>query len=323
MIRRIFLVLVLLLSLSLNTAFSTDFFWYKGNIHCHTSRSDGDTPPIEVAKWYRLNGYHFLAITDHDIVTNGFSALHGNDFITIPGEEVTDSYKGKPLHVNAINIIKAIKPMHGTSVVSILQNDIDAIITAGGIAQLNHPNWHWAYNNVEISKLKNVKLLEIYNHNKNHNNFGGGNHLSTEEIWDNLLTKGILIYGTASDDAHTYKGKFTSDQLHPGKAWLQVKAPELKAVKIVDALMNGQFYGTTGVILKNVVITDKQYIVDIRQIKDEKYKTIFIGKGGQVLATGYKLKAVYTFTGNEKYVRSKIISSTGDFAITQPFLIKK
>ena len=37
----------------------------KGNLHTHTTRSDGHYAPEEVARHYRENGYDFLAITDH------------------------------------------------------------------------------------------------------------------------------------------------------------------------------------------------------------------------------------------------------------------
>ena len=43
--------------------------WYKGNIHTHTSMSDGDTDPYKVAGWFRRHGYDFLVLTDHDRLT--------------------------------------------------------------------------------------------------------------------------------------------------------------------------------------------------------------------------------------------------------------
>ena len=45
-------------------------FWddkpfYRGNTHCHTTRSDGRRSPEEVIALYREAGYDFLALTDH------------------------------------------------------------------------------------------------------------------------------------------------------------------------------------------------------------------------------------------------------------------
>jgi hypothetical protein len=41
--------------------------WWKGNLHTHTLWSDGDDYPEAVTEWYKTNGYHFLALSDHNI----------------------------------------------------------------------------------------------------------------------------------------------------------------------------------------------------------------------------------------------------------------
>lgn len=45
--------------------------WFKGNLHTHSLWSDGDDFPEMIAEWYRDNGYHFLALTDHNLVASG------------------------------------------------------------------------------------------------------------------------------------------------------------------------------------------------------------------------------------------------------------
>jgi hypothetical protein len=45
--------------------------WWKGNTHTHTLWSDGDAPPEWVADWYKTNGYHFLVLSDHNILSEG------------------------------------------------------------------------------------------------------------------------------------------------------------------------------------------------------------------------------------------------------------
>lgn len=42
--------------------------WYKGNIHCHTVWSDGNTLPELAVDWYRTHGYQFLSLTDHSLL---------------------------------------------------------------------------------------------------------------------------------------------------------------------------------------------------------------------------------------------------------------
>lgn len=45
--------------------------WWKGNTHTHTLWSDGDAAPEVAAKWYRDHGYHFLVLSDHNILQEG------------------------------------------------------------------------------------------------------------------------------------------------------------------------------------------------------------------------------------------------------------
>ena len=45
--------------------------WYKGNLHTHSLWSDGNDFPEMITKWYHDHGYHFLALTDHNILSEG------------------------------------------------------------------------------------------------------------------------------------------------------------------------------------------------------------------------------------------------------------
>src|SRR5689334_9193303 len=82
--------------------------WYKGNTHTHTLNSDGDSAPDEVVRWYREHGYRFLVLTDHNFLTavDGLNAVHGADdqFLVLKGEEVTDRFGEKPIHINGLDV---------------------------------------------------------------------------------------------------------------------------------------------------------------------------------------------------------------------------
>ncbi len=45
--------------------------WYKGNLHTHSYWSDGDEFPEVIMDWYKSNGYHFVALTDHNTLAEG------------------------------------------------------------------------------------------------------------------------------------------------------------------------------------------------------------------------------------------------------------
>ncbi|MBI4810723.1 MAG: hypothetical protein HY800_04645, partial [Ignavibacteriales bacterium] len=245
-----------------------------------------------------------------------------DDFILIPGEEVTDRAENKPVHLNGIGIKEQVAPQGGTTILETIQNDIDAIHEAGGIAQINHPNWRYSFNDTVLSEVKNVKLLEIYNIHVENNNYSAGGYPGMEKIWDKVLSRGVLLYGVISDDAHDYLGEFTADKSPPGTGWIMVRAKELTAEAITASLEKGDFYGTVGVRLKDIIITDDEYTLEIEPFGDAKYTTLFIGKDGKILKEDFSTTATYHFKGDEKYVRAKVICSSGDFAITQPVFIK-
>jgi predicted metal-dependent phosphoesterase TrpH len=141
--------------------------WYKGNLHTHTLNSDGDSTPHEVATWYREHGYQFLVLSDHNYLTDvaGLNAIHAarEKFLLIPGEEVTDKFDQKLIHINAYNPERQIDPQHGDSVVATIQNDVDAIHAARALPSVNHPNFHWGISAQDLLKVKGLGLFEIYN----------------------------------------------------------------------------------------------------------------------------------------------------------------
>ncbi len=311
--------------LATSIVFGQEFHWYKGNTHTHTTNSDGDELPRRVVRWYLDHEYNFLVISDHDYITDitYLDTDKNDDFILLPGEEVTDRAESKPVHLNAIGLNLLVKPQHGKTILETLQNNIDAINAAGGIAQINHPNWRYSFNDSALSRVKNCLFVEIYNICKDCNNYAAGGVPGMEEIWDKALTNGNLLYGIISDDTHDYIGEFSLDKSNPGRGWIMVRSTELTPHAIISSLKKGDFYATIGVILKDINVTGKDYSVEILPKGDARYTTLFIGKGGKILLEDYSLKTTYHFKGDEGYVRVKIISSTGDFAITQPVIVPR
>jgi len=51
--------------------------WFKGNLHMHTTESDGEFTPQQAVDAYHEQGYDFLAITDHDTVTDVDALMTG------------------------------------------------------------------------------------------------------------------------------------------------------------------------------------------------------------------------------------------------------
>src|SRR5687768_6894987 len=296
--------------------------WYKGQLHTHTLNSDGDSTPDDVVRWYREHGYNFVVITDHNYLTNvdGLNALHGADdkFQVIKGVEVTDRFGDKPIHVNGLDPATLIKPPGGNSVVSMVQNMIDAIKAASGVPSVNHPNYGWAISADELAQLQRTRLFEVFNGHPLVNNLGGGGVPGLEETWDRILSSGKLLYGIAVDDAHYFKRPEDTTVPRPGFGWVYVRAARLEPRAIVDALERGEFYSSTGVELQAIDASASALTVTVREERSSKYRIQFIGRQGRVLSETTTSPATYTFTGDEGYVRAKVIESNGKLAWIQP-----
>jgi hypothetical protein len=325
--------------------------WYRGNTHAHTLESDGNAPPLDVARWYKEHGYAFVVISDHETVTdvaplNAHLAEPGK-FLVMRGEEVTQKVvdslvpdKRRQAHVGAVGLSRPVLPLGErgltaeTPMAAAYSRNVGAIRSAGGVAQVNHPNFRWSVRPDDIAQLPDSTLYEVWNAHPWVNNLGGRDgagrvSLATEALWDTLLTRGKLFFGVASDDSHDYKPEQFGDPLAtlPGRAWVMVRADTLSEPAIMTALHAGDFYASTGVLLDDYRATTAAIDIHIsppRRPDDvRRYHTQFIGRGGGVLADVRGLSARYVITGTEGYVRATITDSNGLHAWTQPVMLRR
>lgn len=300
--------------------------WYRGNTHTHTLNSDGDSAPDDVVRWYREQRYHFLVLTDHNYITSvdGLNALHGADekFIIIKGEEVSDRFGEKPIHVNGLNVAQLVQPQGGGSVAETIQRNVDAVRAASGVPHINHPNFQWAITAEDLKKVRNDKLFEIFNGHPEVHNEGGGGSPGLEEMWDDILSSGKLLYGIAVDDAHHFKQPWSPAASRPGRGWVMVRAERLEPAAILDAMERGDFYASTGVELADYQVEERRITIRVREERTSKYRVRFIGKGGKLLQEVVTNPAVYTIRGDEMYVRAKVLESNGKVAWTQPTMVR-
>lgn len=69
--------------------------WYKGNLHTHSLWSDGDDFPEMIALWYREHGYHFLALSDHNILSQGMKWMPLTKIESRGGRDALPKYKAR------------------------------------------------------------------------------------------------------------------------------------------------------------------------------------------------------------------------------------
>jgi hypothetical protein len=315
--------------------------WLRGNTHTHSSNSDGDSPPETVARWYRDAGYDFLFVTDHERITdpaplNARLGVPGR-FLVIAGEEVTqlvaDSThpdRRRQAHVNALGLTRVVTRLgergiaQGISPVEAYARNIAEIRAAGGIAQVNHPNFRWSVRLEHLTALPDSTLLEIWNAHTGVNNAGGVDPAgrvapSAEALWDSLLTRGKVVLAIADDDSHSFRASDADSYAltRPGRAWIMVRADTLTEPAILGAVRRGDFYASTGVTLSELLATDAAITVAVSPVNDSRYTIEFIGSGGRVLATSHDRRASYTIRGDEGYVRVRVSDSNGWKAWTQ------
>ena len=70
-----------------------DLRWWKGNIHTHSLWSDGNDFPEMIADWYKSHGYHFLALSDHNILSEGERWMKHDEIVKRGGEEALAKYR--------------------------------------------------------------------------------------------------------------------------------------------------------------------------------------------------------------------------------------
>jgi len=317
--------------------------WFRGNTHTHTLQSDGDSPPDSVARWYRDRGYNFLFVTDHEKLTdpaplNARYALPGK-FLLIPGQEVTQRIvdsthadKVRQAHLNALGASHVVMPQgdkglaKGITMKEGYATNIAGIRGAGGIAQVNHPNFRWSVRLADLLAIPDSTLLEVMNAHTGVNNEGDGVQTpSTEALWDSLLTRGKIVFAVGDDDAHSFRAANADayELTRPGRAWIVVRADTLTAASILAGIRRGDFYASTGVTLKELTATSKMIRITIQPVADSRYKTEFIGAYGKVLATVNGLEATYTILGTEGYVRARVTDSNGGKALSQATFVRR
>ena len=364
--------------------------WWKGNLHTHSLWSDGDDYPEMIADWYKKNGYHFLGISDHNILAEGNRWIHieknaggrrafekylerfgpkwvehkteknipkvrlknfseykakmsvEGKFLLMQAEELTDRFQGVPIHINATNLKNYIPPQGGSSLATVIQNNVNAVIEQRKktgqpmFPHINHPNFGWALKPTDMIQLKGEQFFEVYNGHPAVNNYGDAKHLSTVQIWDiiNAYRVGIyklpLMFGLATDDAHNYH-QIAIGKSNTGRGWVMVKAPALSAPSIIEAMEKGDFYSSSGVSLSSIQTTKESFSFKISTEKGVTYKTWFVGTRnnfknskdvakrnsldpsaagiGEILGQTDSIEPKYNFKGDELYVRAHVVSS--------------
>ena len=279
----------------------------KGNVHTHTTLSDGGSTPEQTITWYRSHGYQFLALTDHNKLSRParYASLQDPGFVLISGEEVTMTGKGRQVHVNALCTTSRIAGGNFASAAAALNSGIGAVRAQGGVALVNHPNFDWALSPADVTDARDASLLEIASGHPYVHSAGNATHPSHESLWDIALSSGADFMGVGVDDEH-HIDVSSDPPATPGKAWISTFGDVTESTPICAALAQGQLYASTGVELRRISVREHQYEVEPVQAGTT---VVFIGMGGRELARSRPSRgapAVYLPHGDEGYVRARL-----------------
>ena len=237
----------------------------RGNLHGHSTHSDGALTPEQVVRHYRKLGYDFTCLSDHlwpdEATSAAQSVLDGHRFAAdgftlVPSAELHcfgkkyDNYglwhivaNGLPLDFQA-----AAAGETGPELVA-------RAARTGAFVSIAHPEWH-CLSAQEAMLLKDAHAVEIYNHSSAITT-GRGSGIAVADV---LLQEKRRIFLTATDDSH-----FHCDD--GGGGWVMVDAETPDATGILAALKEGRYYSSSGVEFAGISLDGSELTVETSPVE--------------------------------------------------------
>jgi len=287
--------------------------FYKGNLHTHSTLSDGNLSPQAVCDFYRTAGYDFLSLTDHFMKPFGFiiadtHAFATDDFITLIGAEL---HTGKTefdqlWHILAVGLPLDFAPPTAEET----GPQIAArALSAGAFVAAAHPAWY-KLTEKDVLSLGAIHAIEVINGTSADQN----DRIDSWYIMDILLMRGKRYTACATDDAH-----FHPDRDDAMRGWVHVKSETLMPEAILQALKAGHYYSSTGPQIDDVQVYPNDKII----VKCSPANRVFlVGQGSSSISVyGNGLREVELSLANFKSAYGHIIvrDAHGERAWTNPF----
>lgn len=265
--------------------------FYKVNLHCHSTLSDGKKTVEQIKERYKALGYSAVAFTDHDVfiphndLTDGeFVALNG--FEAEINEPRVDGLPVQPktCHICfvALDPETEIQPLWHRSkyqfgnakeskvLVKFDENepDFERAYTADRLNEMmrigrekgffvtyNHPTWSQE-SYPQYSEYSEMNAFEIFNGSCIAAGFDDDNF----RVYNDFLRLNKRIYAVGADDNHNAHPDDTRKS-DSGVSFTVVKAPKLEYKALTDALVNGNFYASCGPEIRELYYEDGKVYV--------------------------------------------------------------
>lgn len=244
------------------SAFSAPGRFWRGNLHTHSTNSDGALPAEEVCRRYQAEGYDFMALTDHfiglyDYPITDTVPYRREGFTTLPGAELHSGAQanGELWHILAVGLPPDFARPNVPHFHPVPDQETGAQIArraveAGAFVAIAHPQWS-GLTMEDMREIDSAHAVEVYNHTS---------AVSCDRpdglaLADQLLTEGRRVTLIASDDAH-----FKFPDSFGG--WVMVKSEENAPEALLAALKRGDFYSSQGPELHDIRIDGETLVVE-------------------------------------------------------------
>jgi hypothetical protein len=302
--------------------------FYKANMHCHSTVSDGRLTSEALKEAYKKEGYSIIAFTDHNRCISR-SSLTDSSFLALSAYEIDISDRNERdtdftrcYHLNAYSkkeepAFESLLPLPAYGDIEAINNFISDLNDAGFLVCYNHPNWS-LQNAFDYRGLKGIFALEIYNHSAALDGIDGNQIIP----YDILLREGNRIFCIAADDNHDNFpiGHPKNDSFG---GFIMIKADSLDYKTIINALEAGSFYASMGPEIKQLYVEDGKLFIECSDVRSICMTTAGRRAGTeQAPKEGTINSASFEILPKDRYVRIQITDSSGLRANTNAYFVE-
>lgn len=281
--------------------------WLKGNLHTHSNESDGQPSPQQIVDIYAEAAYDFLAITDHNRLTD-VQSLDSKGLTLIPGCELNGGRGELGQHYHLVLIgQRQPAPVNGDMAI---QEIIDLALTVGEICWIAHPSWS-AITSRDLQPLRGTLGIEVYNTTCHH---GIGRGESAVQ-WDELLVRGQRPLGLAVDDAHWHYEDAVG-------GWIMARVASRDPQDVLAAIRGGMFYASNGPIIESLQFEGRTLSLVCSPAQEVRLINPNPGAGwttARQQRPGPYTEIEWTIPDAWAMVRVEIVDARGRKAWTNPF----
>jgi hypothetical protein len=324
--RAIFLLNIVILCMACSTPLPEQPHWYKGDLHAHSLLPGGAVAHACISDRYARKGYDFIVLDTACYMaglTKGCLALPGSECRDEKGVWTTAINTGSRIWT-AVALREEVRQGNASPNVLTYIPQSEAELASHHLRNIRRGNGLAVLSQYSLRQLtpetaaaiEELKFVEIFD----------GDTL-TEAPWDSLLTRGKQVFATASDTSWA------------GRAWVMLQADSLTSTSVMNALEQGRFYASSGVMLAGITQQHTHFTVEVDTAATRKqlpspskkhhttdttrYEITFIAAEGKAVKRITGLKGHYIPQPGDGYVRARIAYSSDSctyYAWTQPWL---